>query len=92
VLTRLDGIGYYGGITAAEVPKMMLTGSQLSKYRLIVMLQGIELEGKGLKMTRGRSCLAMAKQEFGWKGNREAIKGLLKAAIDELPNHNAEAN
>lgn len=62
-----------------------LTGNQIVKFRLIVMLQGIELEGMGLKR-RGRSCLAIAKKEFGWKGNRETIHALLQAVIDEMPD------
>ena len=62
-----------------------LTGNQIAKYRLIVMLQGIELEGIGMKR-RGRSCLAIAKKEFGWKGNRATIQALLEAVIEEMPD------
>ena len=62
-----------------------LTGNQIAKYRLIVMLQGIELEGIGMKR-RGRSCLAIVKKEFGWKGNRATIHALLRAVIDEMPD------
>ena len=62
-----------------------LTGNQIVKARLIVMLYGIEEEGMGLKR-RGRSCLAMAKKEFGWKGNRATIHALLRAVIDEMPD------
>ena len=62
-----------------------LTGNQIPKARLIIMLYGIEEEGIEMKR-RGRSCLAMAKKEFGWKGNRETIHALLRAVIEEMPN------
>ena len=31
----------------------MLTGDQIPLYRLIALLKGIELEGKGIKVSRG---------------------------------------
>ena len=61
----------------------MLTGDQIPVYRLIVLLKGIELEGKGIKVSKGRSRLTIVKKEFGWTGNRETIKGYLKEHIDE---------
>ena len=61
----------------------MLTGDQIPLYRLIALLKGIELEGTGIKVSRGRSCLTIVKSEFGWTGNRETIKGYLKEHIDE---------
>ena len=62
-----------------------LTGNQIPKARLIILLYGIEEEGIGMKK-RGRSCLAIAKKEFGWKGNRATIQALLEAVIDEMPD------
>jgi len=61
----------------------MLTGDQIPLYRLIALLKGIELEGDGIKVSRGRSCLTIVKSEFGWTGNRETVKGYLKEHIDE---------
>ena len=60
----------------------MITGKQIPIYRLKVLLKGIELEGKGIKVSKGRSCLAIVKKEFGWKGNREKILNLLAEEID----------
>ncbi len=59
----------------------MITGKQIPIYRLMVLLKGIELEGKGIKVSKGRSCLAIVKKEFGWKGNREKILNLLAEEI-----------
>ena len=61
----------------------MLTGDQIPLYRLIALLKGIELEGKGIKVSRGRSCLSIVKRQFGWTGNRETVKGYLKEHIDK---------
>jgi len=55
----------------------MLTGDQIPIYRLIVLLKGIELEGKGIKVSKRRSCLTIVKKEFGWTGNRAKIHGRL---------------
>ena len=60
----------------------MLTGDQIPVYRLIVLLKGIELEGNGIKVSKGRSCLAIVKKEFGWKGNRAKILNLLAEEIN----------
>ena len=63
-----------------------ITGKEsIALWRLLTLRQGIKLEGKGLKMSRGRSCLAIVKSEFGWKGNRAKILALLEAEIDGLP-------
>ena len=59
----------------------MITGKQIPIYRLMVLLKGIELEGKGIKVSKGRSCLAIVKKEFGWKVNREKILNLLAEEI-----------
>ena len=48
------------------------TPEQIQHYRLFVMLTGLKLEVSGMKM-RGGSCYAMAKREFGFKGNKKAV-------------------
>tara|TARA_B100001750_G_C14941649_1_gene319111 strand:- start:94 stop:297 length:204 start_codon:yes stop_codon:yes gene_type:complete len=60
----------------------MLTGEQIPIYRLMTLYKGIELEGHGIKVSKGRSCLAIVKKEFGWKGNRAKILNLLAEEID----------
>jgi hypothetical protein len=64
----------------------MLTGRQIDKFRLITLEKGIKLEGKGISMSRGRSCLAIVKAEFGWKGNRVSILARLRDHIDSMPD------
>ena len=60
----------------------MVTGKAIGLYRLMVLRRGLKLEAVGLKMTRGRSCLAVVKSEFGWRGNRAKILGLLETEIE----------
>lgn len=64
----------------------ILTGDQIPLFRLKVLLKGIELEGKGIKIGKGRSGLTIVKSEFGWKGNRKKIIALLEEKIQELEN------
>ena len=64
----------------------VLTGNQISKFRLITLLSGMKLEGKGLKVSRGVSCMAIVKREFGFKGNREKIQQQLQGVIDDMPD------
>lgn len=64
----------------------VLIGNQIYKFRLITLLKGIKYEGRGLKMTKGRSCMAIVKREFGFKGNREKIQQQLQGVIDDMPD------
>ncbi|MAH51021.1 hypothetical protein CMI37_34715 [Candidatus Pacearchaeota archaeon] len=61
----------------------VLVGNQIELARLLTLRAGIELEGKGLRR-RGRSCLAIVKSEFGWKGNRAKILARLSRHIELL--------
>ena len=63
----------------------ILTGQQIPKYRLIALRIGIERETADFKMFKGRSCLSIVKQDFGWKGNREKILAKLTELIDSMP-------
>jgi len=70
----------------------MITGEAIPIYRLHVLRSGIELEGKGMKVSRGRSCLSIVKKEFGWKGNREKILGMLNAEIERRAEDYHDSN
>ena len=59
----------------------LVTGESIALYRLMTLRRGIMMEAKGMKLTRGRSCLSIVKSEFGWKGNRDKILALLEAEI-----------
>jgi hypothetical protein len=56
---------------------------QIIKYRLKVLLSGLKLELNGMSMTRGRSCYAIIKKEFGLKGNRQKVLAQFEKIIEE---------
>ena len=41
--------------------------NQIEAFRIKTLIKGIQLEAKGLKMSRGKSCLSIAKAELGLK-------------------------
>ena len=61
-----------------------LTGNQIHKARLLTLQMGMRLEAKGLKLSRGRSCLSIVKKEFGWRGNRAKVQAQLQAVIEAI--------
>ena len=72
----------------------MITGEQINGYRILTLRKGLELEIKGLRLTsRGRSCYSMIKTEFGYKGNKTKVLGLINEFIENniLPTDGADA-
>tara|TARA_A100000172_G_C3028918_1_gene105908 strand:+ start:1107 stop:1304 length:198 start_codon:yes stop_codon:yes gene_type:complete len=51
----------------------LTTPEQIAHYRLLTLKQGLEMEIKGLRLTRGRTCYSIIKQEFGLKGNKKKV-------------------
>ena len=58
----------------------------INRFRMFVILKGIDLEAKGIKPTRGRSCLSIAKGILGLpKGaKRETVRAALASLIESL--------
>ena len=53
----------------------------VNAFRMKVLLRGMELEGKGMRLSRGASCLSIVKREFGLKGNRDSIIAQFKTLL-----------
>ena len=70
---------------------VMLTGKQIPIARLMSLLKGMGLEGSWIRVSKGRSCMAIVKKEFGWKGNRAKIMTLLADRIQYLLNQQHKA-
>ena len=51
----------------------ILTGDQIPEFRKRVLLRGLKLELKGMKLSRGRSCYSIIKSEFNLKGSRQSV-------------------
>ena len=57
----------------------------IAAYRLLVLQKGLSLETKGIKMSRGRSCYSIIKEEFNLKGNKLSV-------LDQFTNLLKEQN
>ena len=51
-------------------------------YRQRVLLKGLKLELIGMKLSRGRTCYSIIKQEYGLKGNKQSVYDQFKAISD----------
>lgn len=52
---------------------MMLTGAQIPAARVLTLKAGLKLEVKGLTISRGISCYAIIKKEFGFRGSKAKV-------------------
>ena len=72
-------------ITQNESGSTSITGDDIQIYRLLTIRQGLKLEIHGMRMTRGGStCYAIARREFGFKGNRVKVLAQLNNYIDAI--------
>lgn len=60
-------------IERSECGAIVITGRSIALYRLATIVRGLKLEVQGLRLTRGRTCYAIAKSEFGLKGNKQRV-------------------
>ena len=58
--------------------------NQIEAFRIATLIKGIELESRGLKMSRGKSCLAIAKAQLGLKRTAKT-----EDVIAQLKEHKA---
>lgn len=62
---------------------MMITGKEnIQNSRLLILRSALRLEVRGMKR-RGRSAYAIAKEEFGLKGNKQKVLDALNKIIHE---------
>jgi hypothetical protein len=54
---------------------MSITGDGIRVYRLLTIWSGLKMETRGMRLSRGRSCLAIVRKEFGVKA-RTAVAAL----------------
>ena len=57
------------------------TPEAIEQFRRKTLLRGLMAEIRGMKLTRGRSCYALVKEQFGLKGNREKVLDQFKAIV-----------
>ena len=52
---------------------MLDTPEQIQMAKYLTMRSGLQLEIKGMRLTRGLSCYKMIKDTFGLKGNKQKV-------------------
>ena len=53
---------------------MLIKGKEnINNYRLIVLKQGLKLEILGMRVSRGKSCYSIIKDEFKLMGNKKNV-------------------
>ena len=58
--------------------------NQIEAFRIATLIRGIQLEARGLKMSRGKSCLAIARAQLGLGRNAKR-----EDVIAQLQEHKA---
>ncbi len=52
-------------------------------YRMLTLKSGLKLELLGMRMTRGKTCYARIKEEFGLKGTKQRVAEQFEALVAE---------
>ena len=63
----------------------LTTPSEICAYRELMIYSGLKFEIKTngkMRLTRRISCYALAKKEYGLKGNREKVLAALKEILE----------
>lgn len=71
-------------VQVTESGATIITGEHIRLYSLISLKQAIVLEGKGMRLSRGISAMALAKKRYGLKGGRDKIIAQMQALIDQF--------
>ena len=66
----------------------LTTPKQIARYRLLTLKQGLQMEIKGFRLTRGRTCYSIAKEEFGFKGSKQSVLADLQELIAQKKDEN----
>ncbi len=60
---------------------VVITGENIGRYRLMVLLSALKLEMLGIKRSRGRTAYSIIKSEFNLKGNRQSVYNQFKLIV-----------
>jgi len=52
---------------------MITNPAHIDRFRYLTILKGLELEMKGLRMSRGMTMYSLIKKELRLKGSRESV-------------------
>lgn len=68
----------------------IIDGDSIAIARLMTLRAGVKLEARGIRVSKGRSCMAIVKKEFGLKGNRAKVLSFLDEHIMDLMNRSTD--
>jgi hypothetical protein len=60
------------------------TPTQIEAFRQRTLLRGLQGEIMGLKLSRGRSCYSIIKEEFGLKGGKQKVYDQFKLMLEQV--------
>ena len=72
-------------MTTTDTAFVLNTPEQICAYRELMIYSGLKFEIKTngrMRLTRRVSCYALAKREYGLKGNREKVLAGLKEILE----------
>jgi len=63
----------------------VITGDSIMDYRFMTLIVGLRSELKGMRLTsKGSTCHAILKREFGFKGNKEKVLAQAEARLEQV--------
>jgi|TARA_R110000765_G_scaffold292384_2_gene387984 uncharacterized protein (DUF2141 family) len=60
------------------------TKDQIAMARVLTLRQGLKLEVRGMRRSRGRTCYSIVKEEFGFKGSKQKVLDQLNEMLEEV--------
>ena len=60
-----------------------ITGKGIDFFRMATISMGLRSEARGMRLTRGVSCYALAKREYGLKGNLASVTAQFNALLEQ---------
>ncbi len=74
----VESIGDGGG-------SIIITGRRdINLLRMNMMILGLRMEIRGIRMTRGRTCYSLLKSEYGFKGNKKKVLMLVSRLREQM--------
>jgi len=63
----------------------MITGDSIMDYRYMMLVTGLRSEIRGFRLTsKGSTCYAILKREFGFKGNKAKVLAQAEAQLEQV--------
>jgi len=72
-------------ITENKFGSISITGDSIMDYRYMILITGLRSELKGFRLTsKGSTCYAILKREYGFKGNKEKVLAQAETQLEQI--------